>query len=124
MLHLDVKPANELVTSKGICKLRDFGCSMSIAKSGTRSAPRLSWWAPLDIKHQSCCLKTLLRLLVMSSLGILLWPLDSREVPYAGQHAWVYLYFFVDLLDKFNVTFSDCHVERGCCQYPPHHPPS
>ena len=34
VLHLDLKPANVLVT-KGICKLRDFGCSVSMSKCGT-----------------------------------------------------------------------------------------
>lgn len=34
VLHLEVKPANALVTIKGICKLGDFGCLVSMAKSG------------------------------------------------------------------------------------------
>ena len=35
VLHLDEKLANVLVTSKGICKLGDIGCSVSKTKSGT-----------------------------------------------------------------------------------------
>ena len=32
---------------------------------GLLLAPRLLWWAALDVRHQSCCMESLLRLLVM-----------------------------------------------------------
>ena len=83
-------------------------------KVGLLLTPRLSCWAPLDIRRQSCCLESLLYSLWCLKPRILLWQLDSREVPCAGQHPQIYLSFFLafmcELLVKLNVTLSGLHV--------------
>ncbi|MBN3271761.1 RS20 protein, partial [Polyodon spathula] len=37
--HLDLKPANVLVTEDGVCKIGDFGCSQKLAFKDTGKAP-------------------------------------------------------------------------------------
>ena len=99
VLHLDVKLVNVLVT-KGICKLGDFGYSVSMAQSGTPVGAK-AFLVP-EYQRQSCCLESLLRLFLMStgSLGILLWQLDSSEVTCAGKHPQV-----CELLDMLSANF-------------------
>ena len=104
------EPANVLVTSKGICKLGDFGCLVSMAKSGTPVGTK-TFWVDLDTPgYQAPELllgKSPAAACDVYSLGILLWQLDSSEVPCAGQHPQVYLSFFVafmcEVLDKFGL---------------------
>ena len=87
VLHLDVKPANVLVTSKGICKLGDFGCSASTAKHGTPVGAKAFLVGTPGYQAPELLLgKSPTAACDVYSLGILLWQLDSREVPYAGQH--------------------------------------
>jgi len=87
VLHLDVKPANVLVTSKGICKLGDFGCSVSTTKHGTPVGAKAFLVGTPGYQAPELLLgKSPTAACDVYSLGILLWQLDSREVPYAGQH--------------------------------------
>ena len=87
VLHLDVKPANVLVTKKGICKLGDFGCSVSTAKHGTPVGAKAFLVGTPGYQAPELLLgKSPTAACDVYSLGILLWQLDSREVPYAGQH--------------------------------------
>jgi len=86
VVHMDVKPANILITSSGLCKLGDFGCSICF------DGPKLEldnalvgtpgYQAPEFLRgglpSPPCDIY---------SLGIMLWQLDSREIPFQGVHA-------------------------------------
>lgn len=86
VVHMDVKPANILITSSGLCKLGDFGCSICF------DGPKLDldnalvgtpgYQAPEFLRgglpSPPCDIY---------SLAIMLWQLDSREIPFQGVHA-------------------------------------
>ena len=91
IIHLDVKPANVLVTRMGVCKLGDFGCSVSLSNLSLGVDHSLlgtpGYQAPEFLRGQApapAC--------DVYSLAILLWQLDSREVPFSGRHPQVVMY--------------------------------
>lgn len=84
--HLDLKPANVLITDDGSCKLADFGCCQIIKeRPNTPSRSYLTgtyaYRAPELLKGESPTFKA-----DVFSLGICLWQFWTREIPYGLQN--------------------------------------
>lgn len=86
--HLDIKPANVLVSGEDVCKIADFGCSLKLDSSCEVSAvsPLLSHVggtythrAPELLKGEGVSTKA-----DIFSFGITFWQLITREQPYTG----------------------------------------
>jgi len=85
VVHMDIKPANMLITSNGSCKLGDFGCSVGVDSGDVPLDHSLvgtpGYQAPEFLRgglpHPA---------VDIYALGILFWQLDAREVPFQGQH--------------------------------------
>lgn len=83
VVHLDVKPANVLVSADDVCKVADFGCSVRlegdvgpllshVGGTYTHRAPEL-------LRGQGATPKA-----DVYSFGISLWQMITRQEPYAG----------------------------------------
>lgn len=86
IVHLDLKPANVLISNDGHCKLADFGCCQIIQeRPNTPSRSYLTgtfaYRAPELLKGGNPSFKA-----DVFSLGICLWQLWSREIPYKLQN--------------------------------------
>ncbi|XP_041824309.1 proto-oncogene serine/threonine-protein kinase mos [Melanotaenia boesemani] len=93
VVHLDIKPANVLVSSEDVCKIADFGCSLKLDHECETSAisPHLSHVcgtythrAPELLKGEDVSPKA-----DVFSFGITLWQLLTREPPYTGDRQYV-----------------------------------
>eukprot|EP00092_Neocalanus_flemingeri_P041338 GFUD01045012.1.p1 GENE.GFUD01045012.1~~GFUD01045012.1.p1 ORF type:complete len:496 (+),score=109.92 GFUD01045012.1:65-1552(+) len=85
ILHMDIKAANILVSSQGVCKVGDFGCSVSTSLASLSVDHSLvgtpGYQAPEFLRG---CRPT--PACDIYSLAILMWQMDSREIPFSGQH--------------------------------------
>ncbi|XP_070709197.1 proto-oncogene serine/threonine-protein kinase mos [Pempheris klunzingeri] len=88
VVHLDIKPANVLVSAQDVCKIADFGCSVKLDRGceGSAISPHLSHVggtythrAPELLKGEGLSPKA-----DIFSFGITLWQLVTREQPYTG----------------------------------------
>ncbi|XP_036293309.1 proto-oncogene serine/threonine-protein kinase mos [Pipistrellus kuhlii] len=87
IVHLDLKPANVLISEQGVCKIGDFGCSERLGDlPGSQAAPShhlggtYTHRAPELLKGESLTPKA-----DIYSFAITLWQMATREVPYPGE---------------------------------------
>jgi len=97
IVHLDVKPANIIVTRSDHCKLTDFGCSQRLPSPDEAAVAlqRVRSWSSSPTKMLNGTLAyrapELLRgeaatpAADVYSLGVTLWQMRSRSTPYLGR---------------------------------------
>ncbi|XP_072547347.1 proto-oncogene serine/threonine-protein kinase mos [Salminus brasiliensis] len=86
--HLDLKPANVLVSRAGVCKLADFGCSLQLGRDREARASEIGGTythrAPELLKGERVTARA-----DIYSFGVTLWQLLTREIPYQGDRQYV-----------------------------------
>ncbi|XP_058269031.1 proto-oncogene serine/threonine-protein kinase mos [Hemibagrus wyckioides] len=88
VVHLDVKPANVIVSRAGVCKLADFGCSLKVELVRDRDGSARRMEIGGTYTHRA---PELLRGEDVTpgadvySFGVTLWQLLTREPPYEGE---------------------------------------
>ncbi|XP_005993485.1 proto-oncogene serine/threonine-protein kinase mos [Latimeria chalumnae] len=111
VVHLDLKPANVLITEQEVCKIGDFGCSQKLPK-GTDLAPRgaqvyhlggtYTHRAPELLKGGEATRKA-----DIYSFAITLWQMITREQPFSGDRQCVlYAVVAYNLRPTFTAAFS------------------
>lgn len=119
IVHLDLKPSNIVITPQDTCKLVDFGCCRSLddVHSCPRSPGRRSeltgtfaYRAPELFRGMDPTSKA-----DIYSLGIVLWQLLTRDVPYAmeSQHVVIFRVVAQGLRPQIPDWIEDPAVSSG-----------
>lgn len=108
IVHLDVKPANIIVTLKNTCKLGDFGCCKILPEHGEGSPTTptnssltgtLAYTSPELLKGEFPTCKA-----DMYAYGICLWQLLTREKPYGNENMYVVIFGVVSYKLRPTIT--------------------
>ncbi|XP_007937693.1 proto-oncogene serine/threonine-protein kinase mos [Orycteropus afer afer] len=89
IVHLDLKPANILISEQDVCKIGDFGCSEKLEDLlGFQASHHLggtyTHLAPELLKGETITPKA-----DIYSFAITLWQMTTKEVPYSGERQYV-----------------------------------
>ncbi|XP_059528804.1 proto-oncogene serine/threonine-protein kinase mos [Myotis daubentonii] len=86
IVHLDLKPANILISERDVCKIGDFGCSERLEDPPCSQTPShhlggtYTHRAPELLKGETLTPKA-----DIYSFAITLWQMTTQEVPYLGE---------------------------------------
>ncbi|XP_004680094.1 PREDICTED: proto-oncogene serine/threonine-protein kinase mos [Condylura cristata] len=89
IVHLDLKPANILISEQDVCKIGDFGCSEKLEdvlclKTPYHLGGTYTHRAPELLKGETITPKA-----DIYSFAITLWQMTTKEVPYSGERDYV-----------------------------------
>ncbi|KAM9198166.1 proto-oncogene serine/threonine-protein kinase mos [Dugong dugon] len=89
IVHLDLKPANILISEQDVCKIGDFGCSQRLEDLLGFQAPyhlggTYTHRAPELLKGETVTPKA-----DIYSFAITLWQMTTKEIPYSGERQYV-----------------------------------
>ncbi|XP_052689702.1 serine/threonine-protein kinase mos-like [Crassostrea angulata] len=124
VLHLDLKPANILITARGDVKMADFGCSQKVEMDTGLVSPTqrslltgtFAYRAPELLKGQVPSNKA-----DIYALGVTLWQMLARENPYGNENQHVVIFSVVAYghrpphpqidLDPFEECYRDLYTQ-------------